>query len=246
MKFLQNIPFSLHGVVLMDQMINILTLNFTNICNVFICDCFSKLNSYCGHFSQKFHRCKKRVGLDSSKESKETVIVKSNMFSCFAWCSPKISTIFMVWTILLCTNLFKQHYVDASMIQQINWSWYLEYINAGYLSLTWLEFVVAVWEKSGNYFLWTLWQPCNYIHYDVRDDVTYPSSMFKCENRVWESSLMVASEFRVWISSPRIESVYRVRISSQQIEPENQVLEVWEWISNLIPHITQHMITYPC
>ena len=185
MKFLQYIPFSLHGVVLMDQMINILTLNFTNICNVFICDWFSKLNSDCGHFSQKFHRCKKRVGLDGSKESKETVIVKSNMFSCFAWCSPKISTIFMVWTILSCTNLFKQHYVDASMIQQINWSSYLEYINAGYLSLTWLEFVVAVWEKSGSYFLWTLWQPCNYIHYNVRDDVTYPSSMFKCENRVW-------------------------------------------------------------
>ena len=42
MKFLQNIPFSLHGVVLMDQIIDILTLNFTNIWSVFICDCFSK------------------------------------------------------------------------------------------------------------------------------------------------------------------------------------------------------------
>ena len=38
------------------------------------------------------------------------------------------------------------------MIQQINWSWYLEYINAGYLSLTWLEFVVAVWENQGTIF----------------------------------------------------------------------------------------------
>ena len=145
------------------------------------------------------------------------------MFSCFAWCSPKISTIFMVWTILSCTNLFKQHYVDASIIEHINWSWYLEYINAGYLSLTWLEFVVAVWEKSGNYFLWTLWQPCNYIHYDVRDDVTYPSSMFKCkkiesDNRVWISSLNIESENRDHESSPCIESEYRVSKSSPKIK----------------------------
>ena len=61
MKFLQNIPFSLHGVVLMDQIINTLTLNFTNICNVFICDCFSKLNSYCGHFSQNFIGVRKEL-----------------------------------------------------------------------------------------------------------------------------------------------------------------------------------------
>ena len=23
-------------------------------------------------------------------------------------------------------------------------------------------------------------------------------------------------------------------------------VEVWEWISNLIPHLTCHVITYPC
>ena len=82
MKFLQNIPFSLHGVVLVDQIINILTLNFTNICNVFICDCFRKLSSYCGHFAQKFHRCKKRVGLDGSKESNIRRPLLSNL-TCF-------------------------------------------------------------------------------------------------------------------------------------------------------------------
>ena len=61
MKFLQYIPFSLHGVVLMDQIINILTLNFTNICNVFICDCLSKLNSYCGHFHKNFIGVRKEL-----------------------------------------------------------------------------------------------------------------------------------------------------------------------------------------
>ena len=184
MKFLQYIPFSLHDVVLMDQIINILTLNFTNICNVFICDCFSKLNSYCGHFSQKFHRCKKRVGLDGSKESNIRRPLLSNLtcfhvlhdvhprYPQFSWCGRYCH----VLTYLNNTMLMHQWFNKLTD---------LEYINAGYLSLTWLEFVVAVWEKSGNYFLWTLWQPCNYIHYDVRDDVTYPSSMFKCENRVW-------------------------------------------------------------
>ena len=23
-------------------------------------------------------------------------------------------------------------------------------------------------------------------------------------------------------------------------------VEIWEWISNLIPHITKHVIIYPC
>ena len=161
-------------------------------------------------------------------------------FKCFKWCSPKISTIFMVWKISSGTNLIKQHYVDASTIEQINWCDYeyilSETINAGYLSLKWLEFVLAVWEKSGNYFLWTLWQPCNYIHYNVWDEVTYPSSKFKSKNRMWESSVRIESENRVRISSANIESEYRVRISSprieseysQKIEPENRVLEVWE------------------
>ena len=54
MEFPGNIPFPLHGTVSMDQIINIFTSCFINICNVYICDCFSKLNSYCGHFSQKF------------------------------------------------------------------------------------------------------------------------------------------------------------------------------------------------
>ena len=52
-NFLENIPFLLHGTVLKDQVINSFISYFTNICNVFLCDCFSKL-SYCGHFSQKF------------------------------------------------------------------------------------------------------------------------------------------------------------------------------------------------
>ena len=52
MEFLENISFPLHGTVLKDQVINSFTSYFTNICNVFLCDCFSKL-SYCGHFSQK-------------------------------------------------------------------------------------------------------------------------------------------------------------------------------------------------
>ena len=136
-------------------------------------------------------------------------------------------------------------------------------IHAGYLLFEWLEFVVAVWEKSGNYFLRTLWQPCNYIHCNVRDEVTYPSSKFKYENQVWESSLRIgpnsasknrvrlsrptiASDYRVRISRLNIASEYRVWISSPKIKPENGVLEVWEWISNLIPHLTGQMITYPC
>ena len=52
-NFLENIPFPLHVTVLKDQVINSCISYFTNICNVFLCDCFSKL-SYCGHFSQKF------------------------------------------------------------------------------------------------------------------------------------------------------------------------------------------------
>ena len=51
-NFLENIPFPLHGTVLKDQVINSFISYFTNICNVFLCDCFSNL-SYCGHFSQK-------------------------------------------------------------------------------------------------------------------------------------------------------------------------------------------------
>ena len=55
---------------------------------------------------------------------------------------------FMVWKISSGTNLIKQHYVDASTIEQHNWCDY-EYIlsktiNAGYLSLKWLEFVLVV------------------------------------------------------------------------------------------------------
>ena len=51
MEFSGNMPFPLHGTVSMNQIINIFTSYFTKICHVFICDCFSKLNSYCG---QKF------------------------------------------------------------------------------------------------------------------------------------------------------------------------------------------------
>ena len=53
MEFPGNVPFPLHDMVSMDQMINIFTSYFPNICNVFLCDYFSKLNSYCGHFLQK-------------------------------------------------------------------------------------------------------------------------------------------------------------------------------------------------
>ena len=95
-------------------------------------------------------------------------------------------------------------------------------VNVWHLSLEWLEFVQTVWEKS-NYFLWTLWQPCNHIHHNVRDEVTYPSSKFKCKNRVWESSLRIESEYRVRISSPNIESEYRVWISSPNIESKYRV-----------------------
>ena len=50
---MENIPFPLHGKVLKDQVINSFISYFTNICNVFLWDCFNKL-SYSGHFSQKF------------------------------------------------------------------------------------------------------------------------------------------------------------------------------------------------
>ena len=120
-----------------------------------------------------------------------------------------------------CTNIFKQHYIYASAIQEINWFWcgyewiLSKKINARYLLLEWVEFVLEVWEKSRNYFLWTLWQPCNYIHYNEWDEVTYPSSKFKYENQVWESSLRIGR-----ISRPNIESEYRVRISRPNIASE--------------------------
>ena len=32
----------------------------------------------------------------------------------------------------------------------------------------------------------------------------------------------------------------------QQLNFNSAAVEVWEWISNLIPYVTVHMITYTC
>ena len=68
-------------------------------------------------FHKNLPRFKKGEGrLDSCKEA---VFVKYNTASCFAWCLPKISTIFMVWKISSCVLTYLNN--TTFMHQRINW-----------------------------------------------------------------------------------------------------------------------------
>ena len=61
----------------------------------------------------------------------------------------KMSTIHMILKTFSCADHY--FYVVLNILQKIT---------TGYISRQWLEFVVAVREKSGKFFLTTLWQPC--------------------------------------------------------------------------------------
>ena len=49
-----------------------------------------------------------------------------------------------------------------------------------------------------------------------------------------------------WIITYIIKCVIKLLVISQIYFNSCTIVEVWEWISNLIPHITGHLITYPC
>ena len=136
----------------------------------------------------------------------------------FSWCGR-----YLVLTYLNNTTFMHQRFNELTDFG-VDMNKFCQKNNTGYLLLEWVEFLLEVWEKSRNYFLWTLWQPCNYIHYNVWDEVTYPSSKFKYENQVWESSLRIGR-----ISCPNIKSEYRVPISRLNIESENWTRKRSPW-----------------
>ena len=184
-------------------------------------------------FHKNLHIFKKRGGLNGSRESKETVFVKS-----------KISTIFMVWKISSCTN------IQTTLHLYIN-----DWTNELILVWIWINFVkkkliLGICCSSEWNLCWQFGKIQETIFCELCGnpvitsiimcgmEVTYPSSKLKYENQVWESSLRIGpnivseyrvrifclnivSEYRVWISCLNIVSEYHVRISCPNIASEN-------------------------